>query len=126
MKKNFLAVLAVAIALIATAFTKEKAPVIKQDPNAAFLTYYFKFKSTNFTALGYLNPLNWEARGFNPGTDNCPAGPDEKPCVIAVDLASGQSSVIYLIAFLADLGSLDDIINYVEDPGNIWYYQPGY
>jgi hypothetical protein len=126
MKKYAFQLIAACLALILSSFTKDKSPVMKLSPHAFNTTYYFKYKSTtNFTGAGYRDASNWEARGFNPGSDSCPNGVDEKPCVISASLATGNSGVSYLMAFFNDMGSTAAVVDYVEDMSNIYYYQPG-
>jgi hypothetical protein len=121
MKKYVPGVGACVLAIMLSAFMAKKhaAPI----QNSGTLTnYYYKYNGTNdFSASGYMNSGNWDARGFNPGSDNCPAGADEQPCVILAP-TNGQS-VTQLINFFNDIG-YSNVESYVENPSHVYYYQP--
>lgn len=124
MRKYVSGSIAIILAITLTAFMKEKNPIQQVQTNGYFTNYYFKYKSTtDFTASGYMTSSNWEARGFIGGSDDCPAGADEQPCVIFADLPTGNSSVSHLINFFNGLG-YSNVESYVEDPSHIYYYQP--
>lgn len=122
MRKYILASVAVLLAITFSAFSKEKNQVAPIQTTAFFTNYYFKYKSsTDFTASGYMTPANWEAKGFIAGSD-CP-GADEQPCVIVVNLPTGNYQVTHLMSYFNTIG-YSNVESFVEDPSNIYYYQP--
>jgi hypothetical protein len=126
MKRNTIAILALFAGLGLSAFTNH-SKFSGNGPHKGFFTnYYFKYKNTvSFTGASYMTASNWEARGFNPGADDCPEGADEKVCVLSASLPWGNSQVSHLMAFFNDMGGASNVANYVEDIDHIYYYQPG-
>ena len=123
--KNYLpGITASLLAVMITAFTTEKRDIGKMQTDGFYTIYYFKYKGTSdFSGSGYMTPGNWEARGFLPGSDDCPAGADEQPCVIYASMPMGNSSVSHLMMFFNGLG-YSNVESYVEDPSHIYFFQP--
>lgn len=124
MKQYLPGMAACLVAVALSAFTIEKKVDAKIQTDGFYTIYYFRYKGIgDFSAPGYMTAGNWEARGVIPGSDDCPAGADEMPCVIYASMAIGNSSVSDLMMFFTGLG-YSNVESYVEDPSHIYYFQP--